>query len=214
MSPALACPTASPRQRRRERGIALAVLAALSSATLSGGCASTQYAPQVVARGELTLRYDGGFQVYAGHERLSSGLSYPHLAHYVRCVPEAHKHAQSARRSGIGAITTSILGGTMGAAGLVGLAGLADQDRLGLWLGLSLGLSTTGLVFSIVSWRLKNHANGHAHDAVNFYNDAVGSLGATCDDLRYPPPAGPLPAMPLAPADPAPASLPPPPSTL
>ncbi|HNN97929.1 MAG TPA: hypothetical protein PKI03_36950, partial [Pseudomonadota bacterium] len=86
---------------------------------------------------------------------------------------------------------------------------------------------TVGLTLSIVSWRLKNHANGHAHDAVNFYNDSVGSLGATCDDLSYPSPVGPAPAAAVPPADPGavpsavpaipgspPPSLPPPPTTL
>lgn len=212
----------SPMRRHAAR----ALLFALPLALLPAGCATTQYAPQVVARGELTMRYQGGFEIYAGRERLSSGLTYPRLTHYVRCVPEAHKHAQAARGSGIGAVTTSIVGGTLGAAGLVGLIGLADQDRLGIWLGASLAASSVGLVFSIVGWRLKNHANGHAHDAVNFYNDAVGSLGATCDDLSYPAPAGDVPPLPLAPvpppdatapgspAQPVPPGLPPPPTTL
>lgn len=175
---------------RAGRACAALVVAALSTSCL-GGCASTQYAPQVVARGELTLRYDGGFQIYAGRDKLSHGLTYPRLAEYVRCVPQAQEHARRAQSSGRGAVATSVLGGVLGAAGLVGLVGLADQDRIGLWLGGGLALSTVGLTFSIISWRLKNHANGHALDAVNFYNDAVGSLGATCQDLSYPPPAGP-----------------------
>lgn len=217
-------PAAAASPPRALRPMAVACVALLAGATLQGGCASTQYVPRVVARGELTMRYQSGFEVYSGHERLSSGLTYPRLAHHVRCVPEAHSHAKSARSNGIGAVTTSILGGVLGASGLVGLVGLADQDRIGLWLGAGLGASTLGLTFSIISWRLKNHANGHAHDAVNYYNDAVGSLGATCDDLSYPAPAGPAPPAVLAPvapaipADPAvpanpsqPPSLPPPP---
>ena len=172
------------------RGLAALLSVSLATASLSG-CASTQYAPQVVARGELTLRYDGGFQVYAGQNKLTSGLTYPRLAEYVRCVPQAQEHARRARSSGIGAITTSVLGGLFGASGLIGLVGLVDQDRIGLWVGSGLALSTVGLAFSIAGWRLKNHANGNALDAVNFYNDSVGSLGATCQDLSYPPPAGP-----------------------
>lgn len=202
---------------RLSRTLATGLCIALATTTLTAGCASTQYAPQVVARGELTLRYDDGFQIYAGQKKLTSGLTYPRLAQHVRCVPQAQEHARRARSNGQGAIATAVLGGVLGASGLIGLVGLADQDRLGLWLGGSFALSTIGLTFSIVSWRLKNHANGNALDAVNFYNDSVGSLGATCDDLSYPPPAGPpapeatalpgamdpgsLPAPPMAPPD-------------
>ena len=222
------CPTHTvDTTSRGARRVALTCALSLAAATVHGGCASTQYAPQVVARGELTMRYQGGFEIYAGRERLTGGLTYPRLAQHVRCVPEAARHAASARSNGVGAVVTSILGGTMGAGGLIGLVGLADQDHIGLWLGTGLALSTVGLTLSIVSWRLKNHANGHAHDAVNFYNDSVGSLGATCDDLSYPPPVGPAPpaaappadagavpsAVPAIPGSPPP-SLPPPPTTL
>lgn len=195
---------------RPSRRLAAMLCISLSTASLIG-CASTQYAPQVVARGELTLRYEGGFQVYAGQNKLSSGLTYPRLTEYVRCVPQAQEHARRARSSGLGAVTTAVLGGLFGASGLIGLVGLVDQDRIGLWLGSGFALSTVGLTLSIVSWRLKNHANGNALDAVNFYNDSVGSLGATCQDLSYPPPAGPQTpeAVPSPPAEAAPLPSPP-----
>jgi len=35
----------------------------------------------------------------------------------------------------------------------------------------------------------KAHANGHALDAVNFYNDALGSSGGSCRNLSAPAPA-------------------------
>jgi hypothetical protein len=94
-----------------------------------------------------------------------------------------------------------VLGGVLGGSGLIALVALADGDHWAPWLAGGLGLATVGLTFSIVSWRFKNHANGHAIDAMNFYNDSVGSLGATCDDLVYPPPAAPAP--PTSPAPPA-----------
>jgi hypothetical protein len=46
-----------------------------------------------------------------------------------------------------------------------------------------------GVVFSSVGAKLRLEADGKAVDAMNYYNDAVGSLGATCNDLRFPPPS-------------------------
>lgn len=205
--------------QRHERTVAWGLcLSSVLAVTTAGGCATTQYNPDLVARGELTLRYQAGFQIYAGRDPLASGPTYRGLEHYVRCVPQAREHAQKASSSGRAAIATSVLGGVFGAAGLMALVGLYDTDHLGAWLAGGLGSSSVGLVFSILSYRKKNHANGHAIDSLNFYNDAVGSLGATCDDLRYPAPAGPAPPdSPPAGADaatpaPDPASLPPPPT--
>lgn len=180
------------------------------------GCATTQYAPQVVARGELTLRYDGHVEMWAGGQKVASGLAYSGLESYVRCVPAAADQAHQAASSGRRAIGFSIVGGVLGASGLLGLVGLVDRDHWGAWIGGGLGLAAIGLGFSIASWRAKNHANGHALDALNYYNDSVGSLGATCSDLRYPAPAGPAPVMapPTQPAPPAQpeGTLPPPPA--
>ena len=184
------------------------VLFGLLLATAGSGCATSQYGAQVVAQGELTMRFDGGFVVEAGGQRLSQGYTYPHLDHFVRCVPKAQEHAQAARRSGRLAVGLSAAGGIVGASGLVGLAGLADQNHLFAWLGTGIALSTTGLVLTIVGYRYKTHANGHALDAVNFYNDSVGSLGASCDALSYPPPIA---DAPVAPPGVAPSSLPAPP---
>ena len=191
--------------------------AALSALALSSGCASSNYAPQVVARGELTLRYDGGFELSAAGKPVARGLRYSGLENYVRCVPEARDQAQRASSSGKTAIAMSVLGGVFGAGGLIGLGAIADGDHWAPWLASGLGLATVGLTFSILSWRYKNHANGHAIDAMNFYNDSVGSLGATCDDLVYPPPAAAVPPTPPAmgaptEAPPQPGDLPPSPS--
>jgi hypothetical protein len=182
-------------------------------ASLSGaGCATTRYVPDVVARGEITLRYDNGFELQAGRQKLTHGLTYPGLAQYVRCVPEAARHARAAQQNGRGAVALSILGGVIGVSGLGGLYGLYDQQNLWPWLLSGVALGAIGTTLAGLSYRLKNHANGHAVDAVNYYNDSVGSLGATCDDLRYPEPAGPgpspgeypVPALPPPPLAPAP----------
>ncbi len=192
--------------------------AAVLAVALAGGCATTQYAPQLVARGEIQLGYDGGFVMRAEGKPVASGLAYRGLARYVSCVPEAHKHAQSAQNHGGAAIALSVLGVTFSLASIGSLAGLADQQHQWTWLGSGLAAGALGLTLSAISWREKNQANGHAIDAMNFYNDAVGSLGATCQDLRYPPAAGPAPpeaATPPTPVGPQtaplPDSLPPPP---
>ena len=186
-------------------GCCLALLAALP---LHSGCATTSYTPTLVARGEITLRYENRFALVAGQKPLSHGLLYKGLPEYVRCVPEAARHAQQAQQSGRGAIALSVLGAVLGVGGLGGLYGLYDRDNLLPWLAGGVGLGIVGATLAGLSYRLKNHANGHALDAVNYYNDAVGSLGATCDDLRYPEPAGPAPGGPLAPSIPAPGSPP------
>jgi hypothetical protein len=177
---------------RRSLRTGLLTSAAVAALTASG-CATSGYAPQVVARGELTVRYDGGFELSAGGRRVAKGLSYGGLDHYVRCVPEAHRHARQAQTAGGAAIAFSVLGGVLGAGGLTSLISLVDTAHWREWIAGGLGMSVVGLTFSILSWRYKNHANGHAIDAMNFYNDSVGSLGATCDELVYPPSAGPAP---------------------
>jgi hypothetical protein len=158
-----------------------------------GACVSTQYTPQVVARGELTLVNRDGLEMRAGGRRVAKALSWNGLDRYVGCVAEAREHAVSARRNGRASTALAVLGGTLGVLALGGLAGLADRDHLWQWLGGGVGAGALGAVFAGTSHLLRNRANGHAVDAMNYYNDAVGSLGATCDDLRYPPSSGPAP---------------------
>ncbi len=158
----------------------------------STGCATTRYAPQVVARGELTLRYDEGFQMWTGDRPIAHGLRYRGLQEFVRCVPPAAEQARRATRDGTAALVLSALGGSFGGISLGGLYGLHDQDHQAAWLGGGVAIAITGTVLAGLGRKYRNSANGHAVDAMNFYNDSVGSLGATCDDLRYPPPVGPL----------------------
>jgi hypothetical protein len=159
----------------------------------AAGCVSTQYTPQVVARGELTLQNHGGLKLHAGGRRVARSLSWDGLDRYVGCVTQAREHALSARKNGRAATALSVLGGTFGALALGGFVAFADQQHLLEWLAGGAASGILGAIFSGTSQLLRNRANGHAVDSMNYYNDAVGSLGATCDDLRYPPSAGPSP---------------------
>jgi hypothetical protein len=175
---------------------------------LVGGCAETQYPPQVVARGELTLRYHGAYEMWGGGRRVARGLGWAGLTEYVGCVPAARAHAMAARSAGRAALGLSIAGGVIGGAALGGLIGLVDTDHQWQWLGGGLAMAAAGVVLAGIGRMERNAANGHAVDAMNHYNDAVGALGATCDDLTYPPPTGAL-SPPLPPPTPPTATPPP-----
>ncbi len=181
-----------------------------------GGCSSaSSYEPRYVGPGELTLRYDDGLQIFAGKELLADSPGYGGLTDYVRCVPAAAEHAEAAENDGSAAIGTGWAGGVLGVAGLGGLAGLAyleeDETKAFAILGTGVAAGLLGITLAIISRSMKNSANGHAVDAVNYYNDDIGSLGGTC---KLPPP--PLPEVvpaaasePLRP-EPLPAEPPPP----
>lgn len=175
------------------------------------GCAETSYAPRVVARGELTLRYrDGAYEMWGGGQRVARGLGWRGLAGYVGCVGAARADAEGARRDGAASLGLAIAGGTLGVAALGGLYGFADSDHEWEWLGSGIAVAAVGVVLAASSRMLRNRANGRAIDAMNRYDDAVGSLGATCADLRYPPPAGPAPPPQAPPAFALPPPVPPP----
>ena len=168
--------------------------AAVIALLLLAGCAeNTAYVPRVVARGEITLRYDGGFEAWAENRRIARGLRWRGLAHYVNCVPQAREHANEAAKAGDRALGLSIAGGILGGVAIGGLVGVVDEANRWAWLGTGLGTAVLGAIFAGTGRLARNQANGHAVDAINFYNDAVGSLGATCADLTYPPPAQPQP---------------------
>lgn len=185
------------------------------SSCLLAGCFSgqTQYSPQLVARGELTLRYDNGIQIWSGNRMVSESYGYEGLDHFVRCVPKAKNHAELAQANGSRASAFSTTGIVLGSVSFGGLAGLYWYDKdpaiTAVFLGTGIAMAITGVVFGGISRSLKEAAHGNALDAVNYYNDAVGSLGATCDDLTYPQPAGAEPpAEPEAAPPPASAPVP------
>lgn len=185
---------------------------------LLAGCGSglTTYNPQLRAQGELTLRYDNGFSMSAEGKEVASGLSWGGLSDYVECVPKAKKHAESAERAGGAAIALSWIGAGIGVASLGSLGALAIYDKkdpepaLQILLA-GLGGAITGVVLAAIGRHERNVANGNAVDAMNYYNDAVGSRGGTCRkpapelpevEPTPPPPSSATPtAKPAPPAD-------------
>ena len=162
-----------------------AIVAALVGTALCTGCgATTKYTPQVVAPGELYARYDDNVELWAGNDRIAASWGYAGLPEYVACVPEAAKHAQAARSSGTTATALSIVGGVLGMSSLSGLGGVAylksDPVVADVWIGAALAAGATGIVLAAMGRGYKNDANGHAIDAMNYYNDAVGVRGGTC----------------------------------
>jgi hypothetical protein len=150
------------------------------------GCSrATTYTPQHIARHELTLAYDSRMQIHAGRELLTEGPQYDGLEHYVRCVPAARAHARAAEQSGRTGVAFAWTGGTLGVLSLGGLAGFAylenDPPTAFAILGAGLGVSALGITFAAMSRTFRNQAHGHAVDALNYYNDAVGSHGGSCD---------------------------------
>jgi hypothetical protein len=152
---------------------------------LLNACAShSQYTAQVRARDELVLSYNGRFELSADGKPIARGLRFNGLAQHVRCVHEAHKHAVNAEKAGTRAIVFSILGGVLGGLSLSAFAAFASPDTAvrAAVLASGVAVAATGTVFSALAFRSKNAANGSAIDAMNFYNDAVGSHGGSCDD--------------------------------
>jgi len=167
-------------------------LLGLTALGLLAGCGSglTKYSPQLRAEGELTLRYDDGFSMHAEGREIASGVTWNGLTEYVKCVPKAREHAESAESNGKGAVALSWIGAGLGLGSLGSLGGLAvyekDKELAAGILGIGVAAAITGVVLAAVGRNQKNVANGHAVDAMNYYNDEVGSYGGTC---RKPAPA-------------------------
>jgi hypothetical protein len=153
------------------------------------GCGHTQYVPHVVARGEIVLSAGANLQMSAASRPIASGLGWKGLEQFVRCVPASRTFAHRARRDGLASRTMTVVASTLAVASVGSLAGLADEQHEVIWLGAGVGTAGLAVLAGGLSRMLRNRANGQAVDAMNIYNDSVGSLGATCDDLTYPPPA-------------------------
>jgi hypothetical protein len=166
--------------------IALAAIAALATA----GCSipPIRYAPQYVAEHELVLGYDDGYYLSAEGRYVAKGYRYDGLEEYVACVPEARRHARAAQANGSAAIPLQVVGATLAVGGLGGLGGLAyvghDNRTAAALLAGGLGLQLIGLVLVGAGAQSKANANGHAIDAMNHYNDAVGSQGGSCHPTK------------------------------
>lgn len=208
------------------------------SALLLGGCGSglTMVEPRVLAPHELTLRYDNQFQIWSPQGEVASGVTYDGLTDYVHCVPDAKRHAEAAESAGGTAVGLTVSGLVLGVGGLGGLAGLSYQDKpevMAAFLLGGIGVEVLGLVLTAVGRTYKVDANGHAVDAMNYYNDAVGSRGGRCtargaempavqaapepeptDEGEDAPPAAVPPAIRPVPVDPSQPPPPPPPADL
>lgn len=162
------------------------------------GCGSglTIVEPRVLGPNELALRYDNEFQVISPQGQVASGVRYDGLTDYVYCVPEAARHAEAAQSAGNTAVGLTVAGIGLGVGGLAGLGGLAYSEKpdvMAAFLLTGLGAEIVGLVLTAVGRTMKVDANGHAVDAVNYYNDAVGSRGGRCGsngaEIPEPPPS-------------------------
>ncbi len=160
---------------------ALGVLVAFA-ATGCGGV--TAYRPARTAQGELTMSYNDGLEIWNGQQRVAHAYRFSELPDFVRCVPDAKRHAEAARSSGrtagllsglsIGFAITGIAGGLTGAS-------LSEtQGAQAAWLVGGLALEVAAVALGASSMGQKTKALGHAADAVNFYNDAAGSVGGSC----------------------------------
>jgi hypothetical protein len=161
-------------------------LALAAVALLSAGCttARSAYAPTRTAPGELTLRYDSGFEVRSDKGVVAHGPGYYGLADFVRCVPDAARHAKAAQADGTGAYLLSGFSIGFAIAGLGGLGGLYynhkdDTAMAGLLLA-GLGVEVIAVALGAASLGAKTKAHGNALDAVNYYNDAKGFAGESC----------------------------------
>ncbi len=181
-----------------------AIIGALaSSLALGAGCAPamTSYTPAHVGPAEVTLRYEKGVQVFSGRQHLTKGPVYRGLAAHVRCVPKAYEHARYAEKHGRARRGLAWSGGAMGVASLGGLSGFAfleeEPKTAFALLGAGLGVAVLGIVLAGASRSAGNQAHGNAIDAINYYNDAVGSVGGSCaemGDMAAAPPIALLPA--------------------
>lgn len=171
-----------------KRPVFLAMTAASLSLLAGCGHGVTSYAPQLRAPGELTLRYDDGFSMSAEGKEIASGYTWNGLEEYVKCVPKAREHAEAAHSAGAAAAALTWTGVGIGMASLGSLAALsladskskADQDLVAPILLAGLGGAITSVILAAIGRHEKPVANGHAVDAMNYYNDEVGSRGGTC----------------------------------
>lgn len=161
-------------------------LGVLLCCALLGGCgsASSTYRPARVYASELNVQYDDGFLVFAGNRLVSEGPGFAGLSNQVHCVPDARRHAESAESWGTAASLFKGFTFGLAGAGLGGLAGLGFKDKdetlMASLLVAGLVLEAGAIALGAASLGAKAQASGHALDAVNYYNDAVGSLGGSC----------------------------------
>jgi len=163
---------------------------------LASGCPQSLRPPQIVARGELTISMERTVVLREQGRVVAYGPVFRGLPRYVGCVEPARRYAVGARHAGRAGRALSIIGAALGVGGLVALGAFADREHRAAYALSGIGSGMLGLGFVTGGLRRKRVAFGRAIDAANEYNDAVGSLGATCLDLRFAPPSGPASPMP------------------
>ena len=155
-----------------------------ATALLASCSATTRYRPTRAPPGELALAYDDEVQVWNGSRQVAQGPRYEGLSDFMRCVPDARRHAEVAQSAGGRASILAPLSVGFAVVGLGGFAGLAyrnkDNGAMGALLLGGVALEIAAVVMAGSSFSAKAQAQGHALDAVNYYNDAVGSRGGTC----------------------------------
>ena len=165
---------------KRALGMAASVVLAATSCT----AATTAVRPQQAAPGELTLRYDGSFELWSGAGKIAKGPRYAGLTDFVNCVPDARRHAEAAEASGRRSRVLAGFSIGLATGGLGGLAGLAFRDKndgaMAAFLAGGLALEVVAIALGATSISARRDAHGNALDAVNFYNDAVGYSGSSC----------------------------------
>jgi hypothetical protein len=161
-------------------------IAALALGVAAAGCSprGTLYPPRLVAEHELVLRYDDGFELSAGGRTVARGHRWEGLTSFVGCAPRAQEQAREAEADGALARGLSVSGGVLAGAGLAGLGGIAfvksNPPAMTAFFVSGAVVEVVALVLASVGRSFKVTADGHAIDAMNFYNDAVGSLGRRC----------------------------------
>lgn len=140
------------------------------------GCTVNDYQPRLIAQKEMSVRasaYNAKF--YVGRSQVTSSLTgYYGLREPVACVPRAALHAKRAAQ---------LYGGGIGLAVAAGLLSVVQFGLIAKDEGLSsraFGVGVVALGAAVSSTSLRYRALGHAVDAMNYYNDAVGSLGHAC----------------------------------
>jgi hypothetical protein len=146
-----------------------------------GGCATV--APPA-RPGLLEWRRTDAMELTSQGAPVASAPTFEGLADFVRCVPDAARHARAAESAGGAGHVLSTLAVTGALVGLGGLYGLSDRARLD---GTQWAFLGSGLVIELVSLGLaggslqqRTQALGHALDAANYYNDAVDAGAASC----------------------------------
>ena len=126
---------------------------------------------------ELSWSYRRGMEIWTPQGMLTKGPQYAGLSDFVRCSPQATTEAAEAERYGRQA---SLLSGLSIGAAVVGLGGLSGLAFNGRDDSAMAGLLVSGVVVELAAVVLagnsryaKVQANGHALDAVNYYNDSI-----------------------------------------